>query len=81
MVKTLLRIGINTAIGVVLIYFWLKLVDINEVLKVLEEFNPLILIPAVGFIVLAGVLKAIRFKILLSKEIKVPTLTVINLTF
>jgi uncharacterized protein (TIRG00374 family) len=80
MVKTLIRIGINTLIGAVLIYFWLKLVNIQEILDVLETFNPWILIPCAGFMVLATVLKAIRFKVLLSKALKVPALKIINLT-
>lgn len=80
MVKTLIRILINTAIGAVLIYFWLKLVNIEEVLHALESFNPLLLIPATAMIALASILKAVRFKILLLKVVDVPTLRIINLT-
>lgn len=81
MLKTLLRVGINTLIGAVLIYFWFKLVDIEEVLHALEGFNPAVLIPAVLFLALASVFKALRFKILLSKVVNVPSLRIINLTF
>ncbi len=40
--KTIFRVGINTAIGVALIYFWLKLVNIEEILHALESFNPIV---------------------------------------
>lgn len=81
MLKTVIRILINTAIGIVLIYFWLKLINIDEVLKALESFNPLLLIPATAVVVIASVLKAVRFKILLLKTVDVPVLRIINLTF
>lgn len=81
MVKTLIRILINTAIGIVLIYFWLKLVNIDEVLHALESFNPLLLIPAASVMFLASLLKAVRFKILLLKAVDIPVLRIINLTF
>lgn len=81
MLKTLFRIGINTAIGAVLIYFWFKLVNINEIIHALESFNPLILIPAFLLMVLSSVCRALRFKVLLSEEIQVPLFRIINLTF
>lgn len=81
MVKTLLRVGINTLIGAVLIYFWFKLVNVSEILEALKSFNPLLLIPVAFFFIFSGVLKAVRFKVLLSKEVKVPALKLINLTF
>lgn len=79
--KTLLRIGINTAIGVVLIYFWLKLVNLEEILHALESFNPIILIPAIGLMALGTVARAVRFKILLSKTIDITYSRIINLSF
>lgn len=81
MVKTIIRIGINTAIGAVLIYFWFRLVDVEEIIHALESFNPFILIPALVFAASASVLKALRFKILLSKAVNIPALRIINLTF
>jgi uncharacterized protein (TIRG00374 family) len=81
MFKTIMRILVNTLIGGVLIYFWFKLVNVSEILHALESFNPWILIPVAFFFVLSSILKAIRFKVLLSKEIKVPALKLINLTF
>lgn len=81
MLKTLIRIGINTAIGAVLIYFWFRLVNIEEILHALESFNPLVLVPAFLLAACASVLKALRFKILLSKVVKIPAFKIINLTF
>lgn len=81
MKKNLIRILINTAIGAVLIYFWLKIVNVNEVLKALEDFNPWILVPAVIAFGMASIFKALRFKLLLKKEVDVPIFKMINLTF
>jgi uncharacterized protein (TIRG00374 family) len=81
MLKTFLRVLINTAIGIVLIYFWLKLVNLEEVWQALQSFNPLILIPTILLMALATISKALRFKILLSKTIKISSLRIINLTF
>lgn len=79
--KTLLRVGINTAIGVALIYFWLKLVNVEEIVHALESFNPVVLIPAILLMMGATIVKALRFKVLLSREVKIPSLKIINLTF
>lgn len=81
MLKTFIRLGVNTAIGAALIYFWLKLVNIQEILHALEDFNPWVLLPAVVLMATATILKAIRFKILLSKSIKISYSKIINLTF
>lgn len=81
MAKTLIRILINTAIGAVLIYFWLKIVNLEEIIHALASFNPIILIPAAAFMAAASIIKAFRFKVLLSKEAKVPALKMIYLTF
>lgn len=81
MAKTLIRILINTAIGIALIYFWLKIVNLEEIKQALENFNPVILIPVIVFLALSSTLKALRFKILLSKVANVPVLKVISLTF
>lgn len=79
--KTLIRIGINTAIGVALIYFWLKLVNIEEILHALESFNPIILIPAVLMMAMGTIVRAVRFKILLASAIDITYGRIINLTF
>ena len=81
MVKTLIRIGINTAIGGVLIYFWFRLVDVEEIIHALESFNPWVLIPAFVLMAVSSICRALRFKVLLSEVIKIPATKIINLTF
>lgn len=81
MAKTIIRILINSAVGAVLIYFWLKIVNLEEIILALKSFNPLILIPAATLLMLASILKALRFKVLLTKEANVPILKMILITF
>lgn len=81
MFKILIRIGINTLIGAVLIYFWFKLVNVDEVFKSLESFNPFALIPAAVCMLLSIMIRSLRFQILLKKEVNVPFLKMLNLTF
>lgn len=81
MFKNIIRILINTAIGAVLIFVWFKLVDVNEIIKALETFNPWLILPAALFSLLASILKALRFKLLLSGEVSIPAIKIINLTF
>lgn len=81
MAKTLIRVLLNTVIGVVLIYFWLKLVNLEEIKQTLVSFNPLILIPAIVSLALASILKALRFKVLLSETADISFLKMIYLTF
>ncbi|MBI2593882.1 flippase-like domain-containing protein [Candidatus Daviesbacteria bacterium] len=81
MAKTLVRVLLNTAIGVVLIYFWLKLVNLEEIKQTLVSFNPLILIPAILSLALASILKALRFKVLLSETADISFLRMVYLTF
>ena len=61
--------------------FWLKLVNVQEIIHTLETFNPLILIPCIGLMIFGSIFKAIRFKVLLAREVKVPAIKMINLTF
>lgn len=81
MAKTYVRVLLNTVIGLVLIYFWLKLVNLEEIKQTLVSFNPLILIPAIVSLALASILKALRFKVLLSETADISFLRMIYLTF
>lgn len=81
MAKTIIRILINTLIGLVLIYFWLKIVNLEEIIHTLESFNPLILLPCIALMIFSSILKALRFKILLSKVENVPLFKMISLSF
>lgn len=64
--KLILRIGINTLIGAILIFFWFKLVDVKAVFETLKQVNPLLLfLPLICFPV-SSLLRAFRLKILLA---------------
>jgi uncharacterized protein (TIRG00374 family) len=78
--KLLGRIGINTGIGVVLIWVWLKLVNLPEIIHSLEVVNPLIIIPCIGLFVLLTIFRSLRLKIFLS-QFEVSFKDLLNLTF
>lgn len=78
--KLILRILLNTGIGVVLIYFWLKLVDLEATVKVLKEVNPLIIIPCIALFVLLTVFRSLRLHIFLAPQ-KATLKDVLNLNF
>ncbi len=78
--KILLRIGINTGIGVVLIGVWLKLVNISEIVRALEVVNPLIVIPCIGLLVILTIFRSLRLKIFLS-QFEVSFKDLLNLNF
>lgn len=80
MAKNIVRILINTAIGAVLIFFWFKLVDVNQIVEELKTLNYWSTLPFIGFLVLSSILRSFRIKILLS-EVKVPIKNLIPLTF
>ncbi len=78
--STLLKIVINTAIGLVLILVWLQFVDIKEIWGTLSKVNPLSLIPI--FLVMLGspIIRAYRLKVLLSPLKKIPLKDLVYLT-
>lgn len=78
--KNLIRIALNSLLGVVLIYFWFKLIDFNHVLEELKRINYFSLFPFVLFFLLAGVLRALRLKLLLS-DFKLKLKDLIPLTY
>lgn len=78
--KVLLRILINTLIGMVLIFIWFKLVNVNEIVDLLRKSSPLAFLAALLLMMASGVAKALRLRLLLS-QYKIPSLKVIYLTF
>ncbi len=78
--KILLRIFINTLIGIILIFIWLKLVNINEILDLIKKASPQALLSALFLMIASGISKALRLNLLL-REYKIPSLKVIYLTF
>lgn len=78
--KVLLRIFINTLVGVVLVYVWLKLVNINEILELIKKANPSFFLLALGLMLSSGIAKALRLNLLLS-QYKIPAIKIIYLNF
>lgn len=78
--KFLVRILINALIGVVLIWIWLKFVNIQEILTQLSKVNSISLLPVFFFFFLSSFLRSIRLKIFLSgiKKISLLDLTLLN---
>lgn len=79
--KNLIRILINTGIGVLLVFFWLKLVDIREIIKELQKVNLLLTLPFILFFLVSGILRALRLKILLNNFQKTSLKNLTFLTF
>jgi uncharacterized protein (TIRG00374 family) len=78
--KNIVRILINTAIGAILIFFWLTLVDLDEIFHELQNFNLIYILPFIFFFALAGFLRALRLKFLL-REYNLPLKNVTFLTY
>lgn len=81
MVKILAKITINSAVGFALIFIWLRFVNLEDILRVLTnvklEFLSLIFL----FILISGILRAFRLKLLLAGEVKLPLKNLIFVTF
>lgn len=78
--KVLLRILINSLIGIALIFVWLKLVNINEILELIKKANPSFFLLALGLMLSSGIAKALRLNLLLS-QYKIPAIKIIYLNF
>ncbi|MBI2595377.1 flippase-like domain-containing protein [Candidatus Daviesbacteria bacterium] len=78
--KNLIRILINTVIGLVFIIFWMKVVDVNAIFKELSRVDLLTVLPFVLFFALSNFLRSMRLKILLS-QFKIPLRNVILLNY
>ena len=75
-----LKILINTALGIFLIFIWLRFVNIQEVLVILGNARPKYALFFFLFFALAGVFRGIRLKFLL-KEYKVAFKDLVMLNF
>lgn len=78
--KILIRILINTAIGAVLVFLWLKIVNFHEILEKIKTVEFFAILPFVLFFITSSILRSIRLKILL-KDFRVPLKDIIPLTF
>jgi glycosyltransferase 2 family protein len=68
MKKTIIRLVINTLIGAGLIFLWLRLVPINEVLEKLSQTDPTIVIIGSVLLALGGVLRGMRLYFILPEK-------------
>ncbi len=69
--KNLIRILINTAIGLIFILFWIKMVDINNILTRLARINLLTVLPFILFFAVSNFFRSVRLKLLLG-QFKIP---------
>lgn len=77
--KIIIRVLINTAVGVILVFLWLKFTNIEEVWKVLQRVNLSFVFLYVGLFSVAGFLRALRLKVLLkTKSLGVKKLLPLN---
>lgn len=77
--KNLIRIGANTLLGIILIYFWLQFVDLDHLVHDITNINPLAVVIFPLCLVCSLILKALRFKILLG-EYKISASNIIFLS-
>lgn len=77
--KLFLRILLNTAIGVILIYAWTRFVNIEEVWQKLLTANPFIILGVAVCLSITTLIRVYRFKVLLpNKEISFTQLTLLT---
>ena len=77
--KTLIRIVINTAIGIILVLIWLRFVNIKEILITLSNVEIVKLMPVFFFMLLSPAIRALRLKIFLAPIKNIPLLDLIFL--
>lgn len=76
--KLLMRIGLNTLIGVFLVFVWLKFVNLHEVIETLKTVKPNFLILFFFFMLVSTVFRGLRLKLLLL-EFKIPAINTVAL--
>ncbi|MBI2600973.1 flippase-like domain-containing protein [Candidatus Daviesbacteria bacterium] len=78
--SSILKILINTVIGVVLILIWLQFVDINQIIGAILKANFVLLLPAFLFMFLSLFVRSVRLKIFLApvKKVSLKDLTLLN---
>ncbi len=68
----MLKILINTLIGLVLIYIWSRFVDLNQIVETISKANLIYLVPVFFFMLLSPLVRTIRLKIFLGEIKKIP---------
>jgi len=75
----MLKILINTLIGVVLVLIWAHFVNLGEIIQTISRLSLTGLIPVFVFMLVSPILRATRLKIFLSETKKIPLLDLIFL--
>lgn len=70
--RTIIKVAINSLIGLVLIIIWLQFVDVNEIFKLVSRVNFSLLLGIAVSMLLSISIRALRLKIILSGVIKIP---------
>lgn len=78
--KTLVKILLNTLLGVILVVIWLRFVDIGEILSTISTVKIPILTFALIFMFLSALIRSVRLKIFLSPIKKIELKDLIFLT-
>lgn len=78
--RNLLKIFINTLIGLGLVFIWLRFVSLDEIIRSISKVNPLSILPVLIFIFVSQVLRSVRLKIFLHpvKKIRLTDLVFLN---
>lgn len=72
------KIVINTSFGILLVFIWLKFVNLEEVLKTLSDLQIINIVPIFVFMFVSPLIRSIRLKIFLRPVAKI---NLLDLTF
>lgn len=67
----MIKILLNTLLGIILIYIWSRFVDLPQIISTLSKVNLAYLIPIFLFMLLSPLIRALRLKIFLSEVKKI----------
>lgn len=70
--RTIIKIAINSFIGVILAAIWLQFVEIDQILKSVAAVNPILLLGIAVSMFFSISIRALRLKIILSPVKKIP---------
>lgn len=69
--RNLVKITFNSLLGIILVFIWLKFVNLEEIIVAISKVKFISLIPIVLFIFTAQILRSIRLKIFLAPVTKI----------
>ncbi len=75
----MIKILLNTLLGIILIVIWSRFVDLGEIFQTISKVNIFYLIPVFLFMLLSPIIRALRLKIFLSEIKKIALLDLIFL--